>query len=67
MNVSPSPGGGWFVEDEEGGAVVAVEELNILDTAHPLTQVPQRHGVAGLDVVGLTASRRRQQSQQRCQ
>ena len=31
-----------------------MEELDVLHTAHPLTQVSQRHSVAGLDVVVLT-------------
>ena len=54
---SPSPGGGGLVEDEEGGVVVAVQELDVLDAAHPLTQVSQSDGVAGLYVVVLTVCR----------
>ena len=53
--VSPSPGGGWLVEDEECGVVVAMEELEVLDIAHSLTEISQADGVAGLDVMVLTA------------
>ena len=51
---SPGPGWGGFIQYEESGVVVAMEELDVLHTAHPLTQVSQRHSVAGLDVVVLT-------------
>ena len=32
-----------------------MKELQVLDTADTLTEVPERDGVAGLDVVVLTA------------
>ena len=56
--VSPGPGWGWLIQDEEGGVVVAMEEMEVLHIAHSLTEVPQRYGVAGLDVMVLTGRER---------
>ena len=54
--VLPGPGGRGLIEDEEGGVVVAMQELDVLDRAHPLTEVSQTDGVASLDIMVLTAT-----------
>ena len=56
-SLSPCPGGGGLIQDEDSGIVVAVEEVEVLHVYHLLRQLPQEDGVAGLDALVLTEGR----------
>ena len=56
---SPSPCGNRLMEDEQGGAVVAMDKTEVLDIDHRLLQSPQIDGVAGENILTLSAMSKR--------